>query len=73
MTSPKDSLANDVAWGLEHDAFNSPLGQSLLRLWQIDELDVEGAEMLLDLVKGLKVKQQLGQLAPFMSPLPLQK
>jgi hypothetical protein len=64
----KTSLLDDVVWGVQHDAFNGDLGQSLLRAWSVGAGDGHVAEMIQQSVRPLRIRELFGELSPFRKP-----
>lgn len=59
------SLFNDIVWGVQHDAFESELGRSLLRAWSVGACDEQIAKMIRGQVQPLRIREAFGQLLPF--------
>jgi len=61
----QDSLFQDLLWGEQRNAFNDPLGQSLLRAWKLGVKDPLVCQLLRDKLHRLKVREAMGDLPPF--------
>lgn len=62
------SLRDTIIWGKQHDAFDSELGQSLLRVWEIGAADEHIAQMIREQVRPLQTRDAFGELEPFRLP-----
>lgn len=63
-----DSFISDVAWGMNHDAFQSPASIVALRNYQLGICDDLNASILGKDIKKLKQQEMLGNLNPFRLP-----
>ena len=61
-------LLTEVAYGVRHGEFEDPLGQSLLRAWQVGACDAQLEEMIRHRVRALRVRDAFGTLDPFLKP-----
>lgn len=64
----ESSVLRTIAYGKEHDAFDSPWGQSLLRAWELGASDEELVRMIEDIVRPYQKRAALGELIPFKLP-----
>ena len=61
-------LLKAIAWGKQHGAFSSPLGQSLIRAWSVGAADESIEGMIYDMIRPLKNREAFGNLDPFRNP-----
>ncbi len=66
--SERSSLRDIIIWGKQHDAFESKLGQSLLRLWRVGAADESIEKMIRNQVRPLQTREEFGELTPFRMP-----
>jgi len=68
QTSNESDLFQSIVWGTRHDAFDSPLGRSLVKAYSAGACDEEIARLIQDQVRPLKTKEAFGELDPFRRP-----
>lgn len=61
-------LLDQIAWGINHDAFDDELGHSLLRVWCAGAADGAVAEMIHNRVHTMQMQELFGRLPPFRIP-----
>ncbi len=61
-------LFQDIVWGARHDAFDSPLGRSLIRAWSLGACDEPREKMIQNMVRPLQTREAFGELPPFRKP-----
>lgn len=61
----EDSLCQQMLWGIDLGAFDSPLGQRLVRAWQLGVVDPVIQRLIEDTLRPFLKQQALGTLPPF--------
>lgn len=70
MKRPKKSqhqLIDDILFGQDYGAFDSPLGKALLRSWSLGVRDETVVNLIKSQVHSLRQKELFGRLVPFKS------
>lgn len=61
----RESFFQEILWGAERRAFDDPVGQSLLRAWQLGMDDPVVRRLINDKLRPLHKRDALGELPPF--------
>lgn len=62
------TIFKKIAWGLQRDAFETPVGKSLIKAYSLGARDPEILSLIEEQVHSLEIQEALGTAVPFRKP-----